>query len=170
MVTGAASGVGRACTRLLEKNGYQVLACVRREADVRAVEREHSKSVQPLIVELRDQETIDRAALAAARITAGVGLRGLEPQGIHRYGHPMEAFTRWTDVVHKRNLRPEQVARAVVQALRARRPRTRYRIGLDSHGAALLGWLLPDRLFDMLLLWLASLPIRFGAWADDSRD
>jgi hypothetical protein len=30
--------------------------------------------------------------------------------------------------------------------------------------------LLPDRLFDVLLLWLASLPIRFGAWADDSRD
>jgi hypothetical protein len=33
-----------------------------------------------------------------------------------------------------------------------------------------LGWLLPDRLFDMLLLWVASLPIRFGALADDSRD
>lgn len=289
MVTGAASGVGRACTRLLEERGYQVLACVRRETDAEAVEREHSKSVRPLILELRDQGTIERAARSAARITVGKGLRGLvncagnlycgpleyfpredwfpqydvnvfgtmavtramlpllrtargrivnigavgggvalpffgaiasskialealndclrrelrpfgihvtiiepggidtpandkmrrsvqeyleglETQGIRRYGRPMEAFTRWADVMHKRNLRPEQVAGAVYKALRARRPRTRYRIGLDSRGAVLLGRLLPDRLFDALLLWLASLPIRFGAWADESRD
>jgi len=262
---------------------------VRREADARAVEREYSNSVRPLVVELRDQETIDRAALGAAGITAGQGLRGLvncagnlycgpleyfprecwfeqydvnvfgtmaltramlpllraargrivnigavgggvslpffgaiasskialealndclrrelhpfgihvtivepggidtpandkmrrsvreylgglEPEGIDRYGRPMEAFTRWADAMHKRNLRPEQVARAVLQALRARRPKTRYRVGLDSRGAALMGWLLPDRLFDMLLLWLARLPTRFGAWAEHSRD
>ena len=288
MVTGAASGVGRACTRLLEDRGYEVLACVRREADAEAAEREHSKSVRPLVVELRDQQSIERAALAAGRITGGGGLRGLvncagnlycgpleyfpredwfdqydvnvfgtmaltramlpllrtargrivtigavgggvalpffgaiasskialealhdclrrelhpfgihvtiiepggidtpandkmrrsvqeylcrlEPRGIDRYGRPMEAFTHWADLMHKRNLRAEQVAGAVFKALRARRPRTRYRIGLDSRSAALLGWLLPDRLFDALLLWLASLPIRFGAWADESR-
>jgi len=288
MVTGAASGVGRACTRLLESDGYGVLACVRREADARAIEDEYPKTVQPLIVELREQETIDRAALSAARMTAGAGLKGLvncagnlrcgpleyfpreewfdqydvnvfgtmaltramlpllreargrivnigavgggvslpffgaissskialqalsdclrrelhpfgirvaiiepggidtpandkmrrsvreflgdlEPEGVCRYGHPMEAFTRWADGMHKRNLRPEQVAAAVLRALRARRPRTRYRVGLDSRGAALAGWLLPDRLFDALLLWLACLPVRFGAWNDDPR-
>jgi NAD(P)-dependent dehydrogenase (short-subunit alcohol dehydrogenase family) len=44
--------------------------------------------------------------------------------------------------------RPEAVARAVGHALTARRPRTRYQVGLDSWAAAAAARLLPDRALD----------------------
>jgi NAD(P)-dependent dehydrogenase (short-subunit alcohol dehydrogenase family) len=112
---------------------------------------------------------IDTPANDKMRSSVRAFLGDLEPEGNRRYGPSMEAFTRWADAMHKRNLKPEQVAAAVLRALRSRRPRTRYRVGLDSCGAGLLGCVLPDRLFDALLLWLACLPVRFGAWNDDAR-
>jgi hypothetical protein len=32
---------------------------------------------------------------------------------------------------------------------------------------ALLSWLLPDRLFDKVILKVAFLPMKFGAWRDE---
>jgi NAD(P)-dependent dehydrogenase (short-subunit alcohol dehydrogenase family) len=48
--------------------------------------------------------------------------------------------------------RPEAVARAVGHALTARRPRTRYQVGLDSRVAAAAARLLPDRALDAVIL------------------
>jgi len=166
MVTGAASGVGLATTHLLSEKGYTVLACVRRESDVRAMAKELPYRVQPLIVDLQDQETVDNAARAAAKIVGDIGLKGLVNSAGNLYCGPLEHFPRWADQMHKRNLKPEQVAKVVLKALRARRPRIRYRVGLDSRAAAFLRWLLPETVFDKLLLWRCFLPIRFGAWSD----
>jgi NAD(P)-dependent dehydrogenase (short-subunit alcohol dehydrogenase family) len=47
--------------------------------------------------------------------------------------------------------RPEAVARAVGHALTARRPRTRYQVGLDSRVAAAAARLLPDRALDAVI-------------------
>lgn len=47
--------------------------------------------------------------------------------------------------------RPEAVARAVGHAMTARRPRTRYRVGPDSWGAAMAARLLPDRALDAVI-------------------
>jgi len=44
--------------------------------------------------------------------------------------------------------RPEAVARAVGHAMTARRPRTRYQVGLDWWTAAVAARLLPDRALD----------------------
>jgi NAD(P)-dependent dehydrogenase (short-subunit alcohol dehydrogenase family) len=46
---------------------------------------------------------------------------------------------------------PEAVARCVVRALEARRPRTRYRVTVPAHALALLKRLLPDRMLDRVL-------------------
>jgi len=289
MVTGASSGVGKACTQLLSQKGYIVLPCVRRKEDAETLKRHHPDRIHPLIIELRDQETIMWAAKTAFDITEGNGLTGLvncagnlycgpleyfprehwfqqydvnlfgtmaltramlplirktcgriitigavgggvalpfygaiasskialqavndclrrelhpwgihvtiiepggidtpandkmrasvkayldalEPEGKKRYGRAMETFSRWADHMHKHNLKPERVARTVLKALQARHPRTRYRLGLDSHGAAILSRLLPDRFFDMAILWLTSLPVRFGAWKGRDND
>ncbi len=45
---------------------------------------------------------------------------------------------------------PDDIARAVERALRARRPRSRYAAPLHARAALFLRWLLPDRLFDAL--------------------
>lgn len=47
---------------------------------------------------------------------------------------------------------PEGVARAVLHALTAARPRTRYRVGIDARVVAFLTRVLPDRLMDRFLL------------------
>ena len=283
MVTGASSGVGRATALLVSRHGYQIVAAVRREVDGQALAREAPGPVHAVIMDLRDQSSIEEAVRTAADIVGDAGLDGLvnsagmlhfgpmehfprarwadqydvnlfgtvaltramlplirraggriinigavgggvmlpfygaiasskialeavndglrrelspwgihvsiiepggidtpandkmresvrehmaelEPLGRERYGRSMEAFSRWADQMHKHNLTPEQVARVVLRALLARCPRTRYRLGWDSFGVALLTWLLPDRLFDKVILWLARLPIRFGAW------
>jgi NAD(P)-dependent dehydrogenase (short-subunit alcohol dehydrogenase family) len=49
-------------------------------------------------------------------------------------------------------LPPERVADAVVQALTARRPKTRYVVGWDARRVLLLKWLLPDRWFDRVAM------------------
>lgn len=91
-------------------------------------------------------------------------LRDLEPIGQERYGEAMEAFSQWAFKMHQNNLRPEKVANTVMKALKARRPKIRYRLGWDSRGAAVLMKLLPDRWFDMIILKISKLPMRFGAW------
>ena len=58
----------------------------------------------------------------------------------------MEAGT-----AHRFKLGPEAVIAKLVHALESPRPRTRYRIGIPTHGAALLKRLLPDRLLDLVV-------------------
>lgn len=285
LITGASSGVGRACARLLAGNGYVVLACVRRETDGEKLAAEFPGQVHAVTVDLQQQSTIEAAAETVAGIVGENGLQGmvncagtifsgpleyfpreqwfvqydvnlfgtmalisamlpfiragngrivnigavgggmalpffgaiasakiafaaasdclrreLHPWGIHviiiepggidtpandkmrasarqflaarnglarsRYGGPMETFTDWAYRMHVRNLKPEQVAAKVLQALRSKHPRTRYRIGLDSWAAALASRFLPDRILDRIILRIASLPGRFGALAN----
>jgi NAD(P)-dependent dehydrogenase (short-subunit alcohol dehydrogenase family) len=113
-----------------------------------------------------DPGGINTPANDKMRESAREYLEKLNPTGKQRYGAPMDKFTRWADKMHKRSLKPEQVAGVVLKALRAKHPRTRYRIGWDSYGMALLKWILPDRLFDKVILKVAFLPIKFGAWRD----
>ncbi len=46
---------------------------------------------------------------------------------------------------------PEKVARVVERAITARRPRSRYRVGVDARTIILLRRLMPDRAFDLFL-------------------
>jgi NAD(P)-dependent dehydrogenase (short-subunit alcohol dehydrogenase family) len=129
--------------------------CLRREL--------HPWGIHVIIIE---PGGIDTPANDKMRDSVKEYLAGLEPLGKKRYGEPMETFSRWADQMHKRNLKPERVAKTVLKALETRYPRTRYRLGLDSRGVAMLSWLLPDRLFDKIILRISSLPVRFGAWSE----
>lgn len=50
-----------------------------------------------------------------------------------------------------RGIPPERVAATIERALTAERPRTRYVVGLDARGQALMARLLPDRVLDRLI-------------------
>lgn len=50
-----------------------------------------------------------------------------------------------------RGIPPERVAATIERALTAERPRTRYLVGLDARGQALMARLLPDRVLDRLI-------------------
>ena len=91
-------------------------------------------------------------------------LNNLEAKGKGRYGDAMEAFSKWAFTRHQNSLTPEEVAKTVLKALEARKPKPRYRLGLDSKASALFMKLLPDRWFDKAILGVAKLPMRFGVW------
>jgi NAD(P)-dependent dehydrogenase (short-subunit alcohol dehydrogenase family) len=65
-----------------------------------------------------------------------------------------ETIERFRDAVRRtaaRGIAPERVAKAIERALSARRPRTRYLVGLDARGQALARRLLPDRALDRIV-------------------
>jgi NAD(P)-dependent dehydrogenase (short-subunit alcohol dehydrogenase family) len=60
---------------------------------------------------------------------------------------------------------PDVVARTIVRAATARRPRTRYPVGRGARAVVLARWLLPDRVYDRLLVTLFG----FLTWITASR-
>jgi NAD(P)-dependent dehydrogenase (short-subunit alcohol dehydrogenase family) len=79
---------------------------------------------------------------------------------------PYDAFTRNVDAMAQRAHRPgargvlsaQDVAGVVVKAVTARRPRTRYKIGSQVRVAPLVRRVVPDRLWDAMMLRVAPFP------------
>jgi NAD(P)-dependent dehydrogenase (short-subunit alcohol dehydrogenase family) len=67
------------------------------------------------------------------------------------YGERIERFRGAVRRTAERGIAPEKVAGAVQHALGSRRPRTRYLVGADARGQALLSRLLPDRVMDRIV-------------------
>jgi NAD(P)-dependent dehydrogenase (short-subunit alcohol dehydrogenase family) len=115
-------------------------------------------------VSIIDPSGIATPANSKMRDSVSRFLNDLEPVGKERYGEAMEDFSQWAFTRHQKSLKPEEVAKTVLKALEARKPKSRYRLGLDSKASALLMKLLPDRWLDKAILRVAKLPLRFGAW------
>jgi len=73
------------------------------------------------------------------------------------YGRSIAAYREVARRTGARGIPPEKVATTIERALSARRPRTRYLVGADARGQALLSRLLPDRLVDRLIARLTGL-------------
>jgi NAD(P)-dependent dehydrogenase (short-subunit alcohol dehydrogenase family) len=73
VITGASTGIGRACALRLEKMGMQVFAGVRKASDGESL-AEGRPRITPLIIDVTDAATI---AKAQATVTDAVGQRGL---------------------------------------------------------------------------------------------
>lgn len=67
------------------------------------------------------------------------------------YGKAMVSYREVARKTGERGIPPEKVAAKIEHALTARRPRTRYLVGADAHGQALVAKLLPDRLLDWVV-------------------
>ncbi|MCE9565676.1 MAG: SDR family oxidoreductase [Planctomycetes bacterium] len=74
VVTGASSGIGRACALYLDKSGYRVFATVRKQTDADALKASASPNLVPVLMDVTDEASI---AAAAATVTAAVGTAGL---------------------------------------------------------------------------------------------
>jgi NAD(P)-dependent dehydrogenase (short-subunit alcohol dehydrogenase family) len=73
------------------------------------------------------------------------------------YGETIERFGAAVRRTAERGIPPEKVAGAISHALTARRPRTRYLVGADARGQALIRRLLPDRALDAMVRRLMRL-------------
>lgn len=67
------------------------------------------------------------------------------------YGEASAAFREVARKTGKRGIPPERVATKIEHALTAKRPRTRYLVGADARGQALVARVLPDRLIDWIV-------------------
>lgn len=67
------------------------------------------------------------------------------------YGKQIENFRAAVRRTAERGIPPTKVADAIHHALTTRRPRTRYLVGADARGQALLTRLLPDRVMDRII-------------------
>jgi NAD(P)-dependent dehydrogenase (short-subunit alcohol dehydrogenase family) len=95
--------------------------------------------------------SIDTAIWASGeRIAEEVSDRAHDSQE-ELYGKTIESFRVAVRRTADRGIPPEKVARSILHALTARRPRTRYVVGADARGQALARRVLPDRAFDALV-------------------
>lgn len=77
LVTGASTGIGRACALRLDRRGWRVLAGVRKEADADSLAAEGSERLTPVILDVADAATIAAAADAVRAAAGDGGLQGL---------------------------------------------------------------------------------------------
>lgn len=77
LVTGASSGIGRACALDLEGAGYLVFAGVRSETDAAALRAEAGPGLVPLQLDVRDDDSINAAIEAVKAKVGDAGLYGL---------------------------------------------------------------------------------------------
>lgn len=77
LITGASTGIGKACALYLEAQGYRVFAGVRRAEDGAALLQEASGTLQPLLLDVCDGESVAAAVRQVAAVLGGTGLSGL---------------------------------------------------------------------------------------------
>jgi NAD(P)-dependent dehydrogenase (short-subunit alcohol dehydrogenase family) len=77
VVTGAASGLGRACALALDTAGYRVFATVRQEKAAESLRQAASAHLAPVMMDVTDEGAVAAAAAAVAEAIGGTGLAGL---------------------------------------------------------------------------------------------
>lgn len=77
VVTGASTGIGRAAALRLDRDGYQVFAGVRREADGERLAADGSGRLAPIMIDVTDAGMIAAAAARVGDEVGDPGLRGL---------------------------------------------------------------------------------------------
>ncbi len=103
VVTGASTGIGHACALHLDSMGFQVFAGVRRTEDADRLRAAGSGRIEPLLLDVTDQEAIRAAAERVGEVVQQRGLAGLvNNAGIAVPGPieflPVEEFRRQIEV------------------------------------------------------------------------
>jgi NAD(P)-dependent dehydrogenase (short-subunit alcohol dehydrogenase family) len=77
LITGASSGMGKACALRLSQAGYTVFAGVRKESDAQIIRQEGSAQLIPIMLDLTNQGMITDAVQAIRQAIGAAGLVGL---------------------------------------------------------------------------------------------
>src|SRR5689334_16909268 len=77
VVTGASSGIGRACALHLARRNLSIFAGARSTRDAENLGRDSSGRLVPVLIDVTDQESVAAAVEAVAFRTRGKGLAGL---------------------------------------------------------------------------------------------
>ncbi|OUL24216.1 short-chain dehydrogenase/reductase [Nostoc sp. T09] len=88
---------------------------------------------------------------------ADIDKENLSESAQNLYGHAMNAVRKQVGILASKGISADIVAQAVVHALTAKHPKTRYLVGQDAKIAAILKHLLPDKLYDRVVLYSMGL-------------
>ena len=91
VISGASTGIGAACALHLDRLGFTVFAGVRREADGESLKAEASPRLQPVLLDVTDSASIDRARQLIASLVREAGLAGLVNNAGIAVAGPLEA-------------------------------------------------------------------------------
>ncbi|MGA6828394.1 SDR family oxidoreductase [Nitrospira sp. NS4] len=91
VISGASTGIGAACALHLDRLGFTVFAGVRREADGELLKAEASPRLQPVLLDVTDTASIDRARQLIASLLREAGLAGLVNNAGIAVAGPLEA-------------------------------------------------------------------------------
>jgi NAD(P)-dependent dehydrogenase (short-subunit alcohol dehydrogenase family) len=135
LITGASTGIGRACAEQLDHVGFDVLAGVRRDSDADALRSAASERLRPLLLDVTDGDSI-AAALGTVDEVAPAGLAGLVNNAGIGIGGPLELLTtdEWRRQFEVNLFGAVAVTQATLPALRRARGRI---INITSIGGRL---------------------------------
>jgi NAD(P)-dependent dehydrogenase (short-subunit alcohol dehydrogenase family) len=77
VVTGASTGIGWGCVKILIGAGYRVFGSVRKQADADRLQAEFGPNFTPLIFDVTDQAAVQRGAAVVEKALGGETLLGL---------------------------------------------------------------------------------------------
>ncbi|HEY4112968.1 MAG TPA: SDR family oxidoreductase [Rhizomicrobium sp.] len=77
VVTGASTGIGWGCTKVLTGHGFHVFGSVRKEADAARLQSEFGEKFTPLLFDITDEAAVSRGADQVAAGLGGETLAGL---------------------------------------------------------------------------------------------
>ena len=90
VITGASTGIGRACALHMDRLGWQVFAGVRMAGDAASLRAESSRNLTPILLDVTDTNSIQRARGLVEQAVGAAGLSGLVNNAGIAYGGPVE--------------------------------------------------------------------------------
>ncbi len=90
LVTGTSTGIGRYAALQLDQLGYRVFATVRNEQDADSISSAASENLRPLILDVTDYSSLDRAQENVSRELGEQGLWGLVNNAAVAFVSPLE--------------------------------------------------------------------------------
>lgn len=120
LVTGASTGIGRACALYLDRKGWKVFAGVRRAEDGERLRARATAPLEAVILDVTSEESIIAAAAAIEASRGDAGLQGLVNNAGIAVASPIE-FVAAEDLRHQLEVNVTgqvAVTRALTPALR----------------------------------------------------
>jgi NAD(P)-dependent dehydrogenase (short-subunit alcohol dehydrogenase family) len=90
LITGASTGIGRACALHMDRLGWQVFAGVRKKADAESLRGAASSRLTPVLLDVSKPQDIRRAVHLIEKASRSTGLAGLINNAGIPYGGPVE--------------------------------------------------------------------------------
>ncbi len=90
VITGASTGIGRACALYMDRLGWRVFAGVRNDADAASLRAEGSQHLMPMFLDVTDTDSVAEARKVVSAAVGETGLSGLVNNAGIPYGGPVE--------------------------------------------------------------------------------